>query len=1010
MALLPQRLNLTPSTHPSLASSPPPVVSAQTWSQFQANFAGALHIDPLTRQLFATDASVYQELPAAVAYPAHAEDIRLLISFAQQTRQSLIPRTAGTSLAGQVVGAGIVVDVSRNFTEILEINREEQWVRLQPGVIRNELNAALAPHGLFFGPETSTANRAMLGGMLGNNSCGANSIVYGATRDQVLSVSGYLSDGSFATFQATSPEALQATLNTPSPTFYETIVQGMVALLMKEEHQRWIREQYPKPSVSRRNTGYALDSLLLQQPFSQEGPPFNLSSLIAGSEGTLFFATEIVLRCHPLPSPHRVLIASHFAQLADSLYATPRVMKQSVTACELIDHYILEGAARNREQLENMQFVIGEPAAILLTEVRGTSDADALQQANQIVSDLKEAGLGYAHPTFINDEAFPIWELRKAGLGIAASVVGDEKPVTVIEDTAVAVEDFPAYTLELGKLLLDKYGISCVHYGHAGAGELHLRPLINLKSETGLQQFREVGTDVAALVRKYRGSLSGEHGDGRLRGEFLQFMMGAENYQLLRQVKQLWDPNNLFNPGKIVDAPPMDRWLRTSVESAASPEIETLFDFSGTQGVLRAAEMCSGSGDCRKTPLGGGTMCPSYMATRDEKDSTRARANMMRHVLTGTSDRRDLGSPMLKEVMDLCLSCKGCKRECPSNVDVAKLKAEFTQAYYDVHGVPWRARLIASLDRIHRIAAWVPWLHNFLIRNPITSGLAKRWVGFDTRRQIPQLCSPNLRSWFHQRQRNHHAAPVAGSDGKSVFLFCDEFTNYLDTPVGIAAIELLEKLGYTVKMIDHRESGRAALSKGLLRQARDLAEFNVQTLAPLVSDETPLLGIEPSAILSLIDEYPELVRPEFRERAKRLASHTQLIDTFLANEFSAGRIQAKQFTNEPLSIRLHGHCHQKALGTMVETIRILQIPSQYRVKIIPSGCCGMAGAFGYEQEHYDLSMRIGELVLFPAIRKEGLDTVIAAPGTSCRHQIFDGTGRTALHPVQILRAALAAGR
>lgn len=975
----------------------------------------------MTRQLFATDASVYEQIPQAVANPADNDDLRTLIAFANQHKTSLIPRTAGTSLAGQVVGHGIIVDVSRHMTRILEIDPVQQRARVQPGVIRNELNMALAPHGLLFGPETSTSNRAMIGGMLGNNSCGANSIVYGATREQTLSVSGFLSDGSYTTFGPLDRGQLEAILANPQPTMAERIVQQMVALLQPAEVQQAIKSQFPKPTVTRRNTGYALDTLLSQQPFAETAEPFNLAKLIAGSEGTLFFATEIELKCHRLPSTHRVLIASHFADLASSLYATQIAMRHSVTACELIDEHILAGATRNREQASNRRFVEGDPAAILLTEVRAESDEAAMRAAQTIVQSLQAANLGYAHPCFANAASEPIWELRKAGLGIAASVVGDAKPVTVIEDTAVSVDDFPAYILELGAMLQTRFQTSCVHYGHAGAGELHLRPMINLKDTDGLKRFREIGTEVAKLVKKYGGSLSGEHGDGRLRGEFLPLMLGAKNYESLRQVKRIWDPDGRFNPGKIVDAPAMDSALRTRVDEQPSPSIETVLNFDATEGLLWATEMCSGSGDCRKTHLSGGTMCPSYMATRNEKDSTRARANIMRHVLTGATDRRELASPMLKEVMDLCLSCKGCKRECPSNVDVGKLKAEFTQAYYDVHGVPLRAKMIASVDRVHRLASWAPGVYNGMLNFSWTAAIIKRVLGFHPKRHLPNLRSPSLRAWFAKRNpsgsalghrpenqppENRRPENRRPENQRRVLLFCDEFTNYLDTEIGIAAIELLEGLGYRVELPEHAESGRAALSKGLLRQARQVAEVNVRQLAPLVDEQTSLVGIEPSALLSLTDEYLDLVPSSLASQAAHLARHSLLLDSWLVQEWEAGRIAASAFTDEPLDLRVHGHCHQKAVGRFADTLRMLQIPANYRAKVIPSGCCGMAGSFGYEEEHYDLSMQIGELVLFPAIRKAPAESVIVAPGTSCRHQILDGTGRRALHPIQILRQAL----
>ena len=594
--------------------------------------------------------------------------------------------------------------------------------------------------------------------------------------------------------------------------------------------------------------------------------------------------------------------------------------------------------------------------------------------------------------------------------------MGDAKPVTLIEDTAVALSDLADYSLEVQRWLRDQYQMDCVYYGHAGAGELHLRPIINLKEAEGLRQFREIGEGVADIVKKYDGSLSGEHGDGRLRGELLRRMIGEANVELLREVKALWDPEGVFNPGKITDAPPLDERLRYSdspdagIKPGALTEIDTIFDFSETEGLLRAAEMCNGTGACRKTQLSGGTMCPSYMATREEKDSTRARANVMRQVLTEGGTREALNHPELKEVDGLVFChAKVANASALRMLMSPKLKAEFLQAYYDENGVPLRTRLIASVDRAHWWGSWVPWLHNFFISNRWTSALIKRISRFHPQRQIPRLAPQTLRRWFARRTRVNHQNSLGSDTPKkysTVYLFCDEFTNYLDAPVGIAAVELLEALGYEVRFCAHGESGRAALSKGLLRQAKRVAEQNVKQLSEVITDETPLVGIEPSAILSLKDEYIDLVGTEWKSQTQQLASRTWLIDDFLSEAIERGEITSQSFVDDEKTIRLHGHCHQKALTSLRSTVRALQLPRNYQVKLIPSGCCGMAGSFGYEQEHYELSMKVGELVLFPTLRNEPDSSLIAAPGTSCRHQIWDGVRRQALHPVEILRQAL----
>ena len=958
-------------------------------------------MDDLTRTIYSTDASAYQEMPLAVAFPKSESDIENLIELARDNSVGIIPRTAGTSLAGQVVGSGIVVDVSRHMTKILEINAEEKWVRVQPGVIRDELNMELAKHGLMFGPETSTSNRAMIGGMVGNNSCGSNSIKYGSTRDHVLSISGILSDGSRGKFSAWSENVFAEACDPDDGSLLSDICRGVQGMLSDKEIRAEIRREFPKPEIPRRNTGYAVDLLMDAAVFDPDSElQIDFCKLLTGSEGTLFFSTEIKLNCLPVPPPVLGLQCAHFKSVDAALHATQIAVEYEPYAVELIDQFILEGAARNREQAKNADFVEGKPGAILITAIRGEFQEEVLSITEKIKTQMQSAGLGYSFPVLMGDETKKVWDLRKAGLGIVANIPGDEKPCAVVEDTAVAVADLPEFIREFNQILDDQFGLQCVHYAHAGSGEIHLRPILNLKTAKGNQQFREIASAIADLVKKYKGSLSGEHGDGRLRGEFLERMVGTKNYELIKQIKRLWDPNNIFNPNKIVDTPPMNTQLRYE-PGQRTREVETVFDFSNEQGVLRAAELCSGSGDCRKTHLSGGTMCPSYMATRDEADSTRGRANMLRHVLTHpTNESNPFDNEDLKQVMDLCLSCKGCKRECPSNVDVGKMKAEFLQGYYDVHGVPRRAKTIAAFSKNMRLASKAPWFFNFATGNPITGPAIKWFSGFAIKRSLPKLSSVTLQKWF----ASHKPHANAGTKGK-VLLFCDEFTNFNDTKIGIAAVELLERIGFSVEIPKHVESGRAALSKGLLRMAREYAEQNVRALGPLVSENVPLIGIEPSAILSFRDEYPQLVSEDLKEQSKTLAKNALMFDEFVGRLIESDQLNSTMFRERDQTIRLHGHCHQKALASLKPTVQMLQLPKGYRVRLIPSGCCGMAGSFGYESEHYDVSMQIGELVLFPTVRAEPTESLIAAPGTSCRHQISDGTGKKALHPIEILRDA-----
>lgn len=964
--------------------------------QLAEQLEGDLYFDTTIRTLYATDASAYREMPLAVAIPKTKNDIRELISFARANHTSLIPRTAGTSLAGQVVGNGIIVDVSKHFTKILELNTEEKWVRVQPGVIRDELNMFLKPHGLLFGPETSTANRAMIGGMVGNNSCGSNSVVYRSTREHLLEVEAFLSDGTETSFRALSLDDFHAKCEMDN--LEGTIYKNIRSILGNYENQVEIKKEFPKQSVERRNTGYAIDLLADTAPFVAGGKDFNFCSLIAGSEGTLAFITEIKLNLIPLPPKESGLLCVHFNSIDESLRANLIGLKYHPRASELIDHYILECTKGNIEQSKNRFFVQGDPGAILVIEFAADTREEVLAITQKVEAEMRTAGLGYHFPVLFGEDTKKIWTLRKAGLGLLGNLPGDEKAVPVIEDTAVDVHDLPAYIREFNEILT-KRGLHSVHYAHAGSGEIHLRPIINLKTAEGNQLFRTIAEDVATLVKKYNGSLSGEHGDGRLRGEFIRQMVGEKNYRLLQEVKRSWDPENIFNPNKIVDTPPMNTMLRYE-PGQFTPEFKTIFRFH-QQDILQHAEQCNGSGDCRKTHLSGGTMCPSFMATRNEKDTTRARANILREFLTCSTKPNRFDHKEIYEVMDLCLSCKACKSECPSNVDMAKLKAEFLQQYYDIHGVPFRSRLIANFTASAKLGSLMPSVYNFFVSNAVTGSIIKRLSGFHVKRSMPKLSKTTLMDWY-----NKHQQQISQKGKRRVYLFCDEFTNYNDAHIGEKAIILLEKLGYEVVIPKHTESGRAWMSKGLIRNAKKIANENIAFLSPVITAETPLIGIEPSAILTFRDEYPDLATDEQLEAAKALSKNVFLIDEFLANEIKKGNITEASFTKEKKLVKLHGHCQQKSIATVAASVAVLSLPSQYKVETIPSGCCGMAGSFGYEKEHYDLSMQIGELVLLPTVRKQTEDTIIAAPGTSCRHQIKDGTGRKALHPVEVLYDAL----
>ncbi len=960
----------------------------------EASLKGDLFYDSLWRRIFATDASAYRTVPLAVAYPKTVKDIRELISFAARNKTSLIPRTAGTSLAGQCVGEGIVVDVSKYFTGILDLNVEKKTVKIQPGVIRDDLNRHLQSHHLFFGPNTSTSNRCMIGGMVGNNSSGTTSIKYGVTRDKVVEMKVLLSDGSEAVFSEVTSEEYRDKMQLDS--MEGEIYRKLYEELKPEGVRQQITAGFPKPEIHRRNTGYAVDELILAEVLGGTEEKINICKLLCGSEGTLAFTTEITLQLDEMPPSNAVMIAAHFDSVEKCLQAVVPAMRHSLFTCEMMDKVILDCTKNSLKYKENRFFIEGDPAAILMLEIRAFSKEELTARTVELLKTLTDSGLAYALPVLRNDTIELALELRKAGLGLLGNIVGDRKAVACIEDTAVAVEDLAAYITEFSQLMKN-YGQEAVYYAHAGAGELHLRPILNLKKDEDVALFRKITEEVASLVKKYGGSMSGEHGDGRVRAEFIRFMIGDENYDLLKRVKHIFDPGNIFNPGKIIDAPPMDESLRYE-PGREEPQIETLMDFSDSLGILRGAENCNGSGDCRKPAEAGGTMCPSYRATRNEKDTTRARANALREFLTHSNKPNRFDHEELKEVLDLCISCKGCKSECPSNVDMAAYKAEFQYQYNQVNGSSIRSKAFAFNAEMNKKTSKISPFSNFMFSNSMTSGILKKAMGIAPQRSLPPLSRQTLSAYYQKNQRKIKD-PI-----KTVYLFNDEFTNYLDSEVGVAAIKLLNGLNYEVKIIEHPESGRGFISKGFLKEAKVVANKNIGIFKDLISEESPLLGLEPSAILSFRDEYLRLT--DDKPAAALVSKNAFLLEEFFKKEVVAGNITADSFTSEKKRIKLHGHCHQKALSGIENTFVMLNLPQNFEVTVIPSGCCGMAGSFGYEKEHYEVSMQIGEQTLFPAVRKASKETVIAAPGTSCRHQIYDGTGKKALHPVSIMAEAL----
>lgn len=1025
--------------------------------------------DPLHRIAYATDASAYREVPCGVAFPENEQDIVYLIQEAQQRNTHLIPRAGGTSIAGQVVGSGIVVDISKHFKKILEVNAEERWARVQPGVVLDELNLALAPYGLFFSPETSTSNRCCIGGMFGNNSCGSHSLVYGSTRHHVLEARGVLCDGSVEVFKTYTVKELEERFGNrfwenESDTLIQDIYSQLINWALDDDTVRLIEENYPDKSLRRRSCGYAIDEVIedlhhTEKPLEQR--TINLCKVLAGSEGTLAFITEIKVDLDPLPPKEKMVVCAHCDTLQKSFLGNLVALQFHPSAVELMDRNILELSKQNVEQQKNRFFVQGDPAAILIIELRGETREEIDAVADQLEKALIEndAHLVYACSRVYGSEISKVWSLRKAGLGLLTGMKGDAKPIGVIEDTAVAPEKLPDYMADFAQML-DNLSLSCVYHAHISTGELHLRPIINIKEAEGLRKFREVAYETALLVKKYKGSLSGEHGDGRLRGEFIQLMYGDEVYALMQDLKKCWDPLQVFNLHKIVDTLPMDSMLRFEVGQRYAIEEElkdgpstgsgactyynwkAAFDECKVEGATGAKtqlhalmcsiEQCNGAGDCRKSNLMGGTLCPAFKVSGDETKATRARANVLREILTrgweseaftvancvpqfeqSTSSNCEtqfatkksiLLSEELADVLDSCLACKGCRSECPSNVDMTRLRSEILQHKYDVSGMPLRSFAVSWMATVEQFGHYVWPLYNLFASWKPSSNLIKRIIKFSTERDIPTLSRVTMRKAVERECRKHRGKATKAK----VYLFADEFTNFQEAELGLTFAKLLIRLGYEVEIPKHVESGRAAMSKGNLKLAKKFALRNVNLLKDKISEQTPLVGIEPSCILSFRDEYPDLVPAELRPQAQQLGRNALLFDEFIMRGVAAGRISPADFKADAVEIWLHGHCHQKALVGTEKTVAAFKLLAGAQVHVIPSGCCGMAGSFGYEKEHYKTSLAIGEMVLFPTIRKamdnknNSVPTIVSAPGTSCRQQILDGTGVHAVHPIEIL--------
>ena len=977
----------------------------QKWSNalasFSETFSGELHLDITYRTLFATDASVYREMPVAVVIIHTELELKQVVDFCVTQLIPIVLRGAGTSLGGQVVGNGLVVDIS-HLNKILAVNSQESWVDVEPGVVLDELNLHLKAFNLFFGPETSTSSRCTIGGMVGNNSCGARSLVYGSTRDQLVQVKGYLSNGSEVLFEALTKSEISAkqTLQTLEGKIYREID----SLLESDEVRANIIAQFPDSSIHRRNSGYALDVLAQSTLFYPTGEPLNLSKLIAGSEGTLMIITKIRLHLEPLPPKHNRLVIAHFNSLQEALEANVIIVKNfNPRAVELMDKRLLDLTKENVEQRRNRFFIQGDPQALLIIEVASEDENSVLLLANSITNGLINRMLGYAYRTIDGSDIAKVWSLRKAGLGVLSNMAGDAKPVSVIEDCAVRVDDLPLFCADITSLL-KRYGKECVFHGHAGSGELHLRPILNLKDASDVHLFREIARETAILVKKYRGSLSGEHGDGRVRGEFIPLMVGDENYQLLCNVKTLFDPITLLNPNKIVATPPMNSSLRYNTQENTN-EFKPILNWSSDGTMLRAVERCNGSADCIKSSLMKGAMCPSYQATKEEFLSPRGRANLIREYLSenGVFPQQ---SVKLQEVVDslkLCLSCKACKSECPSNVDIAKLKVELLSLYQKENGYSLRSRIFLNFGNLSRFFSYSPRVYNWIISRSIIKYMLSNILLIAPQRTLPQLSMRSLQKISSRlAKRNSNASSTA----KKVALFNDEFTNHYTSSVGEKAILLLQKLGYEVELFSVRESSRTALSMGNLVRAKQIINKNMEMMSPFVREKMPIIGLEPSAILTFRDEALDLATTENIHLATSLRSLCVTFEEFIASEHENGAIRREQFTQEKREICFHGHCYQKALEKPDVIQQILSIPQNYKVSEINSGCCGMGGAFGYEKEHYQTSTQVAELILLPMVRSLNSNVTVVTSGFSCKHQIEDLSDRKVMHPAEILYDAV----
>ena len=961
---------------------------------------GDVRFDPASRLLYATDASMYQVEPIGVVIPRDNDDVQAAVEVAKARQVALLPRGGGTSLTGQTVNRALVLDFSRHMHGILEVNAEELWARVQPGLVQDNLNHQVRPRGLLFGPDTSTSNRATLGGMLGNNSGGSHSIAYGLTVEHVLELTALLADGTRVVFGEVTPAQFEAKCRAPG---LEGQIYREVARI-RETYADEILERYPRHW--RRVAGYNLNELVSagtrrasgRPPGSRPGlpappteAPLNMARLIVGSEGTLVTLLEAKVRLVRRPRA-TALDVIHYRDLQEALESSQAILETGPYAVELTDKMILDLARENIEQSQRMGFVQGDPEAILIVEYAGESDAEVKAKVETLERRRQRERFGYAaHVATDAAEQQSIWKLRKAGLGLLLGMKGDKKPIAFVEDTCVDPRHLKDFVPRFADVFA-KHDTTGAYYGHCSVGCLHIRPVIDLKTPRGLEQVKAIADEITDLVLEFGGTISSEHGDGRARSPFLERMYGPTLMQAFRRLKQAFDPENRMNPGNIVDSPGIIENLRYGV-SYKTWEPKTLLDFSGQGGFAAAVEMCNGVGVCRKKLEG--TMCPSYMATKDEEHSTRGRANALRAVLSGRLPASEFTGKRLYEVMDLCLECKGCKAECPANVDMAKLKYEFLYHYYQANGLPLRNRLFGRVARWSALGARTPRLSNAISALAPVRWLLEKTVGIDRRRPLPALALETFEDWFRRR------TPPATAPRGEVVLFHDTFVTYNTPSIGQAAVQVLESAGYRVVLVDRKCCGRPLISKGMLDEAREHATWNVARLVPYARRGVAIVGLEPSCLLTLRDEWVDLLRTD---DARVVGEQSLLFEQFLLRERERGL--TLPFPARGRKALLHGHCHQKAMVGTAPTVAALTWAG-YDVSEVDSGCCGMAGSFGFEREHYDISVALGNRRLAPAVKAVPADTTVVAPGISCRQQIEHLAGRRAKHPAEAVWEALA---